>query len=227
MGGCKKQYITKRLLLKCYSSYLSSSDTFYDILSDFAQIHGEPRWHTKIQGSKTGPCSNLTTSHVTRENTVGCVTNKTHGLVNTYMHKRHFTYSFIEKREKNQNDKTLMLDSPARPRCEDLQTGCLNNCRNVTAATAEKFVPKKSQPRSQGFSLEGGLKLEKVAQKYTHYFSVISSTSTQLCILGETRAVTSSWGRKNKRKLTRRFSSAPTKCSWVGPGEDVYDSLHI
>lgn len=33
-----------------------------------------------------------------------------------------------------------MLDSPARPRCEDLQIGC----RNVTAATAEKFVPKKS-----------------------------------------------------------------------------------
>lgn len=87
----RKQYITKRLLLKYYSSYLSSSDTFYDILSDFAQIHGEPNGPTRSMDPrfKTGPCSNLTSSHVTRENTVGCVTNKTHGLVNTYMHKRH------------------------------------------------------------------------------------------------------------------------------------------
>lgn len=170
LGGCKKQYITKRLLLKCYSSYLSSSDTFYDILSDFAQIHGEPRWHTKIQGSKTGPCSNLTTSHVTRENTVGCVTNKTHGLVNI----RHLLTASL-KRKKNQNDKLTRKAPLLRP--------------------ADK-VPKCDCGDS------GKICAEKVAQKYTHCFSV-------------PRAVTSSWGRKNKRKLTRRFSSAPTKCSWA------------
>jgi len=42
-----KECITKKLSLTYFSSYLSSSDTFNDILSDFAQIHGELNERTR------------------------------------------------------------------------------------------------------------------------------------------------------------------------------------
>lgn len=116
-----KEYITKKLSIKYFSSYLSSSDTFYDILSDLAQIHGELNARTRKMAPrfKTGLAQTcqLVTWHekYSRLRDKSMERGRNRQDSRTCIHKLSLLTTSLKKREK-ENRMTMIIMFDARIR---------------------------------------------------------------------------------------------------------------